>query len=216
MVVARNTLAIALCVLPALAIAGPSEVPSLDTDGENVTCGAPAGNSILQRTTQLHGHSLNATEGGDHTTIETSPPFCGTGTRWAWRLGDGVGGRNILIGKSLSREGCEEACAKETWKGKGVTGCTYGYLRMECWAEYNWQGTKVLNGWITSKVPGSCRKVTITGVNKDKTLEYDYEVLFPCNFVDGGQITLYRGVGDVVASGPIEARAKEVHRGNYG
>eukprot|EP00411_Alexandrium_monilatum_P118449 CAMPEP_0175672048 /NCGR_PEP_ID=MMETSP0097-20121207/20491_1 /TAXON_ID=311494 /ORGANISM="Alexandrium monilatum, Strain CCMP3105" /LENGTH=57 /DNA_ID=CAMNT_0016978675 /DNA_START=14 /DNA_END=184 /DNA_ORIENTATION=+ len=57
MVAARNTLAIALCVLPALAIAGISEEPLLGTDGKNVTCGTPAGNSLLQRrTTQLHGH----------------------------------------------------------------------------------------------------------------------------------------------------------------
>jgi len=211
MVAARNTLAIALCVLPALAIAGLSEEPSLDTDGENVTCGTAAGNSVLQRrTTQLHGHSLNATEGGDQTTIETAPPFCGTGTWWKWSPGDGVGGRNILIGKSLSKEGCEEACAKEAWKGRGFTGCTYGYLKMECWAEENWQGAKALNGWITSKVPDSCRKVTITNVREDNNLEYDYNALFPCDFVDGRQITLYRGVGRVVASGPIEANVRTI------
>jgi len=203
MVVARNTLAIALCVLPALAIAGLSEEPPLDTDGESVTCGTPAGNSVLQRrATQLHGHASNATEGGDQAAIETAPPFCGAGTWWGWKPGDGEGGRNIKIGESISMEGCEEACAKEAWKGTGFNGCTYSHRKMECWAEENMRGAKALDGWITSFVPSSCVKVTITGVTEG-SLAFDHESLCPCHLDDWYQIALYHGAGGVAARGPI-------------
>eukprot|EP00411_Alexandrium_monilatum_P006581 CAMPEP_0175301788 /NCGR_PEP_ID=MMETSP0093-20121207/61830_1 /TAXON_ID=311494 /ORGANISM="Alexandrium monilatum, Strain CCMP3105" /LENGTH=170 /DNA_ID=CAMNT_0016598037 /DNA_START=72 /DNA_END=580 /DNA_ORIENTATION=+ len=122
MVATRKTRAIVICVFPALIFAGtPAEaVCGTDANGNHQACAKPLGQSILQKTSGLHEHSLSVTEMEDGTTSEVCP--------WSWEQGYASGGGNTerIVEGGLTREECEQKCAEAARKASTINGCQFG------------------------------------------------------------------------------------------
>mmetsp|Transcript_105601 Transcript_105601/g.330889 ORF Transcript_105601/g.330889 Transcript_105601/m.330889 type:complete len:247 (-) Transcript_105601:178-918(-) len=200
MVAARKTLAVVLCALPALASTGISEEPLCDTDGNDATCATPPGHSVLQRTSQLHGHSASVTEGENTTMPEAAVTrsICVDGVRWRWEQGDGIGGSDHLIGTSVLQKGCQELCTRKSRDDPAINGCTFSHSRMQCYAEKGMKSRKESSGdWITSFVPPACGRFEVARVikargHKRRFLGFD-PLFYPCGMYNKHSITLHHG-----------------------
>lgn len=214
MAAARRMLAIALSVLPALLCAGMSEEPVCETDGNNITCVTPPGQSVLQRTLHFDGHSLNVTEEEDKEAGAT-PSACGDNAWLSWKLGDGIGGTETLIGNML-KESCVKACAKKRLEDSAVNGCTWSHSKMQCWAEKGMTRWTRSGDWITTFLPPPCKKVEIIALDYNGLLVSEtrrrtkilppatkaaYNSL-PCSWKTY-QVTLHTKDDKAIASGPI-------------
>jgi len=162
---AGKTLAKALCALLTLASAGSPREPLCGEDGSDGLCGVKNGKSLLQRTSQLRDEHLHGAELDDAKAMwRYSPPAfsCEAGVWWGWKEGDGIGGKNIMIGSSFSQQSCEQACAKKSWEDPSYNGCTFSRPLMQCWAEQNmksWTSAKNEQAlWQAAFIPEACTR----------------------------------------------------------